>query len=117
MAKRIPVSVIRAAWTNPATDLPTAAASIGVNRNTLRKWAQTLGLPPRPNGRIPVVLDHAEFRAMWFRGATLRDIGQHFGLHWQTVSKTARRLGLTPRQASGGHPRAKVAAIPQEVRQ
>jgi transposase len=102
-AARIPLARIRAAWIDPRMSQAEAAASIGVARRTLRKWAHMLELPPRtnrPKGARPAEIDQAELTRLWQRGDRIVDIAAHFKRTPATISTAAKRIGLPPRKGA-----------------
>lgn len=97
--KRIPAAKIREVWAKTDISLTDAAKAVGLSERTLWKRAMALKLKPKPFGpaRAPV---HPQFASLWRNGVGTRQIAALTGVAHSTVTITAKRMGLPPREKS-----------------
>jgi transposase-like protein len=95
---RAEVEAIRA--TDPAVN--DAAAALGVEPGTLRKWAKRWEIEPFRSGRFEV--DEAEFKRLYNLGRTPAQIAEALGIEVESVRGVRRRLDLPPFQRSIPNP-------------
>ncbi len=102
--KHVPNAAIRRVWLDPRLTTAEAAAEVGLTRSNIWLRAKALGLPARKLGTRYSILppDEAEFADLWLGNVAASAMAAHFNVHFTTISKTARRLGLPLRQP-GGH--------------
>lgn len=111
--KRIAPAEFRRLWLDPSVRVDDLAAMLGITRQAVQQRARARGLSPRPMGRLQLtVINDPEFPEMWIAGVRAWEIAIHYGCHRVTVCKTARRLGLPPRDKQWG-PRMKMATYRQ----
>lgn len=101
MDKRIPNSEIRRVWMDPSLTTAEAAAEINLSRVNLWRRAKNLGLPPRKDGRRPVIPE-AELRALWLADVLVRDIATLYRCPTNSVRQASKRIGLD-RRPQGRH--------------
>lgn len=101
MDKRIANAEIRRVWMDPGLTTAEAAAEINLSRVNLWKRAKNLGLPPRKEGRPPVIPE-PELRVLWLADVLVRDIADLYRCPTNSVRQASRRLGLD-RRPSGHH--------------
>lgn len=107
MDKRIPNAEIRRVWMDPRLTCAEAAAKVGLSRVRLWVRAKKLELPPRKEGRRPIISE-AELRALWEAEVLAREIAALYGHPTNSVRQLARKYGLT-RRSTGKHPTITVA--------
>ena len=99
-----------ALWSDPVLTVPSICARLGVSRPTLMKWAEDLGLPPRPSvtrgrpaGRQWSAVQAKQLRILWANpNLTLKQMGAELGVSRLTVSNWARDLKLPERRSLRG---------------
>lgn len=96
MDKRIPNAEIRRVWMDPRLTTAEAAAEINLSRVNLWKRAKNLGLPPRKEGRRPVIPE-AELRVLWLADVLVRDIAALYQCPTNSVRQASKRIGLDRR--------------------
>jgi len=101
MDKRIANAEIRRVWMDPGLTTAEAAAEINLSRAGLWKRAKNLGLPPRKEGRPPVIPE-AELRVLWLADVLSSDIAALYRCPTDSVRQASRRIGLD-RRPPGRH--------------
>lgn len=102
MDKRVPNVRIRAVWMDDTLTVAEAAAMVGLSRARLWVRSRALGLPPRKEGRRPIVPEE-QLRMLWLADVRSSDIAALYGCPEASVRQASRRLGL-PRRPMGAHP-------------
>lgn len=101
MDKCIPNADIRRAWLDPDLTTAQAAIRVGLSRVNLWKRAKNLGLPPRKDGRRPVIPE-AELRALWLAEVLVKDIAGLYHCPTNSVRQASKRIGMD-RRPTGAH--------------
>ena len=101
MDKHVPNAEVRRVWLDASLTSAEAGRAIGLARSTLWKRAKALGLPPRPEGRRPVI-PVALLAPLWKANVRVSDIAAHFNCPVGSVSQSARRYNL-PQRPKGRH--------------
>lgn len=96
MDKRIPAAAIKRVWLDTDLTSAEAAARVGLSRARLWVRAKAMGLPPRKEGRRPVISE-AELRALWLADVLVSDIATLYGRPQGSVRQLARLYGLPKR--------------------
>lgn len=101
MDKRIPNADIRRVWQDPHLTCAEAAAKVGLSRVRLWVRAKKLGLPPRKEGRRPIIAEQ-ELRILWAADVLVREIAVLYRRPTNSVRQLARTFGL-PRRSTAKH--------------
>ncbi|WP_221335077.1 helix-turn-helix domain-containing protein [Streptomyces sp. EAS-AB2608] len=97
--KTADVERLRQMWADGAT-VQEVAGELGVSRNTVDRWRQSLGLPPRREQRQNGFERLGpEFRKLWMQGATYPEIRAALDISDVTISKWRKQLRLPGRTA------------------
>jgi transposase-like protein len=108
--RQIDQAVRDQALTKYAQGVPSGevCAEFGIHRDTLRKWARTVGLDPQVPGK-PQHSDNVKAEAVHlYVTSDLRmdEIGARVGAHEETVKRWVRAAGV-PRRGQGAPGRAR----------
>jgi len=105
----------RRLWADKRVTLAEIGRRLGITESAAHCRGMVRKLPRRGHGkehRSPIIPDRqAEFTALYLGRVKNADMGEYFGVHPDTITKTARRLGLPPRGKSFGHYAITLAAF------